>query len=213
MSLRPEEIDRIKWELGVSMTRLGAEPYITYVAIFDRVIQPYLFDNSTTSATSVATAGTQAITLAANPTPPNNVGLTFNVGTTIVVDVGPQQETAVIQVLSGLSATITFANTHTSTPYVVSPYGSEQIVRDIFARLDVIKSELLNVAPRTAGMQQVDEVKVYPSSPIGGRSSSKDKFDSLVAQREQARNDLAEAVGFENLRNLRRSAVASVAPY
>lgn len=202
MALRPEELDRIKWELGVSPIRLGAEPYITYVAIFDRVVQPYLFDNSTTSTTSVTAGQTIAITLAANPVPPNGVGLTFNVGTSCIVDQGPAQETVVIQALSGLSATCTFANAHSGT-YSVYPNGSEQIVRDIITRLDNIKAQLTTIAPQTSGIEAVDEVKLY-SAGTGKRGRTMSKFQELVHQREQARDDLGEAIGFANLRRLRR---------
>ena len=65
MALRPEEILRIKYQLGVSVTLIGAEPYITYLAVFDKAIQPYIIDPSTTSTTAVVAGTTQAITVAA----------------------------------------------------------------------------------------------------------------------------------------------------
>jgi hypothetical protein len=204
MSLRPEEIDRIKWELGVSVNRLGAEPYISYVAVFDRAIQPYLFDNTTTSATSVSAGGGQTtITLAANPTAASGNGLTFQAGTSVLIDVGPSQEQSVIQAITGLSVTLTLANAHSGT-YVVAPVGSEQIVREVLSRLDAIKSELLNIAPKTAGVESVDEVKLYPSGGKGRGGKMRDKFESLIQQREQARDDLGEAVGYPNLRRMKR---------
>ena len=195
MALRPEELDRIKFCLGVSMTRLGAEPYIAYLAIFDRVIQPFLFDNATTSTTSVAVAGTQAITLVANPTAPSNNGLTFQVGTNCVIDVGPNTENCVLQALAGLSATFTFTKPHTLATYFVGPYGSEAIVRDIITRLDTLRDQLRDIAPTTAGVSQVDDIRLY-----GGGGKGASKYSELVMQRDLARDDLGEAVGFPNLR-------------
>lgn len=212
--LRSEELDRIKFELGVSPIRLGAEPFLAYVAIFDRVVQPFLYDNSTTSSTTVVASVTGAIstiTLAANPAPPNNVGLTFQVGTSVVVDVGVLQEFSVIQSIAGLTVTLNLTLGHAGS-YPVYPNGSEQMVRDVLARLDVIKSDMLSVAPRAAGVESVDEIKLFPHGS-GRRGATRSKFDELLVQREQARNDLGELVGFSNLRSARRAAGSALEIY
>lgn len=200
MSLLPNELDIIKQQLGVSLTRIGAEPYITYTAIFDKVVQPYLYDNYTTSSTAVASAGTQVVTLAANPAAPNNSALlTYNVGQTCVIDVGPSQELATIQVLSGLSATFTFANTHPAG-FQIYPAGAEYQVRQILARISAIETQMLTVAPITAGMSQVDDsIRIFASSKGSQRGATLDKFGSLQEQRMAARDDLAGAIGFANL--------------
>lgn len=205
--LKPEELDRLKWELGVTPIRIGAEPYIAYQAIWDRVIQPYLFDNTTTSTTTVvanAAGGIVTLTLASNPNAASGNGLTFQIGTTIVVDLGPAQETAVITALTGLNASVTLFNAHSGT-YQVAPYGSEQLVRDLFARLDVIKTQLTQLAPVTAGIEKADDVSLSPAG-YARRGKTLDKFQSLIMQREQARDDLGELVGFPNLRSVRRNA-------
>lgn len=216
MALRQEEIDRIRYELGVPLTRVGAEPYITWVPIFAKVIQPYLFDNSTTSTTAVSAAPGGApisVTLVANPEGPDGFGLVFAVGTSCVVDVGPAQEIATIAALSGLVATMTLANAHggAGASYPIAPNGAEQIVRDIFVRLDAINVQLRTIAPQTAGITQADEIKLSPS--MRGRSRQSDTFDSLVAQRDQARQDLADAIGFKDLRKLAQSSVSRVELY
>jgi len=205
--LRPEEIDRLRFELGVPLTRIGAEPYIGYIAVFDRVITPYLYDNSTTSVTPV-TAGSVAVTLAANPAPPNNIGLTFNVGTNCLVDVGPAQEQAVIQSITGLVATFVFANAHGTggISYPIQPVGSEQIVRLIIQRLDNIEAQMRLVATRTAGIEQADEIKMVPRG--GGRRTTEDMIEVLVRQREVARDDLGDAIGFGDWRKMRNGATA-----
>ena len=216
MSLQPYELDIIKQQLGYPLTRIGAEPYITYTALFDLVIQPYLYDNSTTSSTSVPSAGTQAITLAANPVAPNNAQmLVFYVGTSIVVDVGAAQEVTTISALSALSATITFANTHTA-PYPIWPNGAEWAVRGILTRIAAVESQMYTLAPITAGIQQADEfIKLYPQVKGQQRGATLDKFGSLLAQRSQARDDLAGAVGVPNLWKLRSGAAqsSSMSPY
>jgi hypothetical protein len=199
MSLQPYELDVIKMQLGCTLTRVGAEPYIAFVALWDQVIFPYLYDNSTTSSTSVAAGSTAAITLTANPTAPNNVTqLVFAVGTSCVVDVGPAQEIAVIQILSALTATIVFANAHTA-PYPIWPNGAEWAVRKILARIALIESNMSTIAPQAAGVQQADEVKLYASSKGNQRGATHDMLGSLVEQRMQARDDLSGAIGFPNL--------------
>lgn len=197
MSLRPEEIDRCRFELGVPLTRIGAEPYIAFIALFDRVIQPYLFDNATTSSTTVTAVAAGAVAtlaLAANPfIPGSSTILTFQVGTSCLVDVGPSQETGVIQSLTGLNAQITLVNAHSGT-YPVSAVGSEQIVRDILTRLDVIRVALQTIAPPSAGVESVDDIRMFPAGS-GRKGKVLDKFQSLVMQRKQAREDLGEALG------------------
>lgn len=214
MSLRPEELDIIKQQLGVVLTRVGAEPYLQYIALFDRVIYPYLYDNSTTSSTTVAAnAGNTALTVAANPAAPNNAQLlTFNVGTSVVVDVGGAQETTTIGALSGLSFAMNLVNAHTA-PYPIWPNGAEWAVRGILARIVAIEGQLNQVAPYTAGVAKADEGALAVSMRGGRSGRTLDKFDSLVAQRMQARDDLSGAVGFPNLWREKRNGTNRVELY
>lgn len=219
MALRAEEILRCKWELGVSVTLSGAEPYITYLAVFDKAIAPYIIDPTTTSSTIVVASanptGQQVmLSLASIPVIAGSSTPAFSVGTSVTVDVGPNSETAQIEILSGLSAWITLANAHgASGAYPVVMSGGEHVVRDILTRLDVIKNELTNIAPKTAGIEQVDEIKVYAATTAGSRRGTRDKFESLVQQREQARDDLGEAVGFPNLRRMKRGGYGRMEAY
>lgn len=201
MSLRPEELDVIKYQLGVPLPRVGAEPYIAYIALFDRVIKPYLFDNTTTSSTTVPGAGAATtITIAANPTAPNDAtSLVFAVGTSIVVDVGTALEVTTISALSALSLTAVFQNAHGgAAPFTIWPNGAEWIVRNILTRISTIEGNMGSIAPTTAGAKKVDEIEMYGASRRGERRGSLDAFQSLVMQREQARDDLAGAIGFPN---------------
>ena len=214
--LLPYELDQIKQQLGYPLTRIGAEPYITYVALFDVVIQPYLYDNSTTSTTAVPSAGTQAITLSSNPVAPNNAQqVVFAVGAQIIVDVGAAQETTYIQSLAGLVATCAFANPHVA-PYPIWPNGAEWAVRRILARIATIEAQMAGSAPFAAGVQQADEVKLYASSKGQQRGATHDMLGSLVEQRSVARDDLAGAVGVPNLWKVRAQgggASSSTVPY
>lgn len=209
MALRAEEILRIKWELGVSVTLLGSEPYITYLAVFDRAIQPFIIDPTTTSSTVVSADQTQSIALAAVPVIAGSSTPAFTVGTSVTVDVGPNAEVVQIQVLSGTTAWATFANAHGAQgAYPVAMAGGEQVVRSVLARLAVIDQQLGGDAPLAAGVEQMDkgEIRLYGSSTSGSRRGTRDMFDSLIKQREQARDDLGEAVGFPNLRSVRKGA-------
>ncbi len=200
MALRNEEIVRIKYELGYPINGAGAEFYIGYHAVFDRAIQPYLTDLSTTSSTAVTAdedGASVAITVAANPAITNGSStqtLAFVVGGNVVIGHGPSREESVIESIAGLILTMTLFNAHTGT-YTVAVQGAEQIVRDCFDRLDQIKTEMLNVAPKTAGLAAlVGEVELF-SSGRNNRKGGRSKFEELIFQRTIARRDLASAIG------------------
>lgn len=208
--LRQEEIQRLKFELGYNIVQVGAEAYLLdgYAAVFDKAIEPYLVDLGSSSTTVVTAAGTPtavAITVASNPaiTGLTNQNLTFVQGSTVVVDVGPMQETGVCVLgITGLVLTMQLQLAHgTVGSYPVLLQGGEQVVRDLFTRLDVIKGELLNTSPKTAGVEQVDEIKL--SAAEKGRRGRRNKFDDLLCQRDLARKDLASALGVPNLWELR----------
>lgn len=208
MALTNEEILRLKLELGYNVTLVGADVYITYTAVFDRAVQPYLIDVSTTSSTTVLafTGGTPVVvTLASNPVSTTSTqAVSFIVGTRVVVDVGPAQETSIITSMSGLDATMTLANAHSGT-YSVRLFGSEQFIRDILKRIDAIQAEMLNVAPLTAGLGSlVGEIDFVHGGT--GRWGGRNKFDDLLFQRTTARRDLAAALGLPYLGDLRQTA-------
>jgi hypothetical protein len=208
--LRYEEILRCKRELGYNIVGVGAEAYISdgFAAVFEKAIEPYLVDYGSTSTTLITAATTPtavAVTLASNPaiTGLTNQTATFVVGTQVVVDVGPLQETGVVILgLSGLVATMQLQLAHGSAgAYPVLLQGAEQGVRDIFARLDAIANQMTGVAPLTAGIKQVDEVQIHGAEK--GRRGMRNKIDDLSFQRDLARKDLAAALGVPNLWEIR----------
>jgi hypothetical protein len=212
--LTNDEILRIKGACGYNVVGVGAEAYSSlegYVALFDRAIQPYLIDYSTTCSTVVVAAASGAtvpITLASNPTVTgNNVqSLAFATGSNIVVDVGPNQEFTVIQNLSGLVAIVQLFNAHGSlATYPVEPKGAEYQVRAYLSRLDTINTLLDSRAPVVAGLQEaVGDAKFYGSESGGRRGRVRNNFDDLIAQRLTARRDLCGLLGIPYLPDMRQ---------
>lgn len=217
VALRTDEILRIKGECGYNVTSVGGEAYALggYVALFDKVIQPYLVDLGTTSTTVVVASSLGAfatLTLASNPAATGNVTqpLAFTVGSNVVVDVGTAAENSTITVLSGLTAMCLLFNAHgTNGVYPVVLKGAEQFIRDYLTRIDIINAQL-NLAPLQGGVKKVDEVELFGSS---GRTKTKDRFESLVAQRLQARRDLCLALGIPYLPDARRGGNLSFEAY
>lgn len=213
--LRYEDIARLKFETGYNVNAVGAELYVLngYAAVFDAAIAPYLVDQGTISFTQVGPyAAPQNVQLAllANPnvtgnavngppSQPNTYGNVFQVGSKIVVDVGPAQERdVIIQTLSGLVVTVALQNVHGQNgSYPVLLQGGEYLVRDVLARLDVINTQLKGYAPAVAGLEQADEAKFYASRR--GKQGQQGVFDDLMAQRDMARRDLCALLGIENL--------------
>ena len=202
MSLTQHELDRIRYESGANVLRIGSEPYVTFQAIFSRVILPYTTDVGSTSTSTIAavTAGADAsVTVLANPLGQDTATVAFAPGVAVVVDVGPSQEFATVRSVSGLTLILsTLSNAHgaAAAPYPVNVKGSEWIVRDILTRLDAINAELSSTAVQGAGTAAVDEIKLHAS--LKGGRDQRDRFDALIVQRMNARDDLCSAIGLPN---------------
>lgn len=193
MGLSTAEVRRIKYELGYNLLAVGAEPYISFVSLFDQVIQPYLTAGAaTTSSTSVTAADV--------PTP---VGLLlasatdFSAGDRVVVDVDDRQESATIQSLSGSTITVLLTGVHSGT-YPVEVEGGCSIVRAILRKLQAIgglgataTADALSKALASAGIKKVDEVEFFGD----GSSSSQTRLVQVKALREYWRDELASALG------------------
>lgn len=210
MALTSDEVIRLKAECGYNIVSVGAEAYAleSYVALFDRAIQPYLIDLATTSTSVVVAAaggGVATLLLASNPVATSNVTqpLAFTQGSNIVLDVGPSTETSVILTIAALTITCTLALAHGASSYPVRVRGAEQYIRDFIARLDVISVELTARAPLTAGIAKVDEIEL--SASTRGRQTTRNKFDDLITQRTRTRRDIADALGVPYMPDVRAS--------
>lgn len=114
------ELIEIKHELGYHLIGVQGEPYISYVAIFELVIQPYLDGGpSTTSSTLVISPGSVSSTAltVADPT-----GITP--GTVLVVDVDSLAETCTAQSVTGSVVQLLLSKPHQGTyPVVIQSTG------------------------------------------------------------------------------------------
>ena len=187
MALLDSEVNRIRYELGYPLLTTGAEPWIGIAAAFDTVIQPYL-------RAGAATTSSTAVTAATTPTP---VALTLASGTgfaahaRVVIDVDDRQEVATVQSINAAVITVLLTGVHSGT-YPVTVEGGETIVRDILKKL-VNLGEKLESAATKAGIKRVDEIEFF------GDARSDTVFRSLRKQREDWRDELAQAIGLGRL--------------
>ena len=192
MSLTNSEVQSIRVELGYNALEVGAEPYIGITAIFSQVIQAYLNSGaSTTSATDVTAATTAtpvALTLAS--------ATGFAAGNRVVVDVDDLQEIATVRSMAAPAITVALLKAHTGT-YPVTVEGGETIVRRILGKIRLIDEAQSNAMLTAAGVKKVDEIEFFDKS--GGDIST-----TLTAQREYWRQELADTLGVQYLRKMRR---------
>jgi hypothetical protein len=186
MALTASELQRVRFETGYNVLSAGAEPYISYVAVFDKVIQQYINGAAkTTSATPVAasTAFTPATLTLADPTG-------FTAFDRVVVDVDDRLEVATPQSLSGASLTLLLRRPHSGT-YPISVESGETIVREKLRQILIFQGEL-TASPGTGALKQVDEIQFYG---VGERSGFAVARSDLMALRDE----LAGALGVANL--------------
>lgn len=172
MALSASEVARIKAELGYNVLAVGAEPYVSIVALFESVIAPYtLTGAATTSATAVAATSTPTpttITLA------DATG--FTPGAVAVVDVDARQERATVTAVAGATITLQLSQAHAGTYPVVVESG-EGIIRDILSELHAVATEIGSLRSRV-GIKSVDgEIEFFG----GGRTTASQGIDPLTA--------------------------------
>lgn len=205
MALTTADIVRIRRELGYNVLSAGAEPYITYVAIFDRVVQTYMSGGaSTTSSTAVTAASTPTfVTLSlADATG-------FIAGDRVVIDVDSFQETPTVRSVSGNTISVALSLAHTGT-YPVVVEGGETMVRDLLKKLAGINAQLDSVVA-TAGLKRAEDIEWYQAA--GGAFGGSAQLGALYAQRDDLRDQLAALLGVPNLWRVRRGSGGSVVLY
>lgn len=200
MALTASEVQRVRVELGYHALTVDAEPYISYVSVFDQIITPYLSAGaSTTSATAVAAAD--------EPTP-RALTLTSATGfaafARAVVDVDSRQEIATVQSISGSTITLLLSKVHSGT-YPVVIEGGESIIREILARIAEVKTKMAK--DYGAGtLKKVDEVEWFQAGEITS-------FGSFGAQLRYWRDELAAALGIESLWNQKTAGAQRMSAY
>lgn len=193
MALLTSEIERIRDELGYNVLGVGAEPYISYVAVFDQVIAIYLEAGATTTSATAVTAAT----------PPALVSITvasatgFHAGDRAVVDVDASREEATLTVVSGSVLTLSLSKAHSGT-YPVTVFGGETIVRDKLDAIAEVKARMRTGMLSTAGLKRADEVEWYP-----GRNGRSAVMASLKEALGFWRDELASSLGVQNLWRLK----------
>ena len=211
MALLTSELTDLRVALGYNALGVNAEPYVEYHAIFDRVVVTYLQAGaSTTSATTVVASSNGAFA-------PVTLVLTsatgFTAGDRIIVDVDSRQEEATAQSLSGTNLTVQLKLAHTGT-YPITVDGGETIVRRLLRRIHAVQDQLAKPTTlQTAGsggIKRVDEIEfhglntsMYWSTPFG----------ALSKELMRLRDELASALGVQNLFRVRQGGGLSMAVY
>jgi hypothetical protein len=191
VALLESELRRIREELGYNVLDAGAEPYISVYAVFDQVIAVYMQGGaSTTSSTTVVAASTATpvtLTLAS--------ATGFASGDKVAIDVDDRYEQAHVQAVSGSTITVLLQLAHTGT-YPVTVEGGEMIVREILREIAKVKARIGQILS-IAGLKRADEVEWYPASKSQG------PFAELTKMLAFWRDELASALGVQNLRRAR----------
>ncbi len=196
MALTTAEVRRIKYELGYGLLSVGAEPYISYVSLFDTIIQPYLTEGAATRSSTIVVAADE-------PTPVALVLLSSTgivAGDRVTIDIDSRQETSTIQAMSGLSMTVLLQGAHSGS-YPVEIEGGASIVRAILRKLQAIgglgasaSGDAIMKALSSAGIRKVDEIEFF-----GGEMTSQTRIGQVKALREYWRSELASALGVVRL--------------
>lgn len=186
MALLDSELIKIKAELGYSVLTVSAEPYISYVSLFDQIVQPYLSAGATTtSSTAVSAASTptpQALTLAS--------ATGFASGARVVIDVDSRQEIATVQSLSGSIITVLLTKVHSGT-YPVTVEAGETLVRDTLRQISLVREQRGKSGGRGALKEVIGDVSWY--------DTNKSAFESSNDEIMVLRDELAALLGVENL--------------
>lgn len=198
MALLESELDRIKYELGYATIAAAAAEYLSgYTAIFETVIANYLNAGATTTSTTPVTAADTPT--AVDITLTSATG--FTVGDMAVVDVDSVQERATVQALAGNVITVLLKLAH-ATSYPVTVEGGETIVRQILGKIKKVADQIEETALVAAGMTRAEDIEFA----VGG-DSPRGQLNKML---ENYRQELADVLGVEYLRALRRGGGQSV---
>jgi hypothetical protein len=198
LALTTAEIARIKYELGYNVLTVGAEPYISWVNLFDQIVAPNLPSGAaTTSSTAVtASSGTVVTLVLASATG-------FASGDRVWVGADDNLETATIQSLSGANMVVTLSKAHSGT-YPVYVDSGEGIVRELLDKIKATKTRLTATYGGGA-LKKVDEIEFW--------QGSKTLFGNIGDELMYWRDELASALGVFNAWRGKKTAGSSIAVY
>lgn len=231
MALLDSEIQRIRYELGYNVLSVGAEPYVSYHALFDMVIKTYLNAGAKTSSTTYCAA-------AADPATPelHTIVLAdatgFAEGQRIWLDSEARQECVELVTLSGTSAKFFSTKAHGESggtlKYVVTVEGGEAIIREILSEIRAVRAQLglagaanasasAAILASSGGLKRVDEIEFFAasgSSVFGGNNPEGGaQFANLKAQLNHWVEELSMALNVPNLRKRRASNGSNLSVY
>lgn len=204
MALLTSELRRIKSHLGYNVLASGAEPYIGVHAVFEQVVGVYCTAGAVTSSATAVTAATSPTPVTLTLTSPTG----FSQFDRVIVDVDDRQEAATVSLLSGSTIVVQLVKTHSGT-YPVTVEGGESIVRDLLRKLDLIDrpGAIFEKSASTAGIKKVDEIEFATDA------GSTSRIKEVEALRAYWRQELADALGVQNLRAIRRGGSGALSVY
>ena len=200
MALLASELQRVRYELGYNNLAVGAEPYVSYVAMFDKVVQVYLSAGAITSSATPVVASGVAAPFALTLTSPTG----FTSGDIVIVDVDDRQEIVTSQALVGSTLTVLLIKPHSGT-YPVTVEGGEGIVRENLNRIRETKAKMAQ-SFGSGSLKQVDEVQFYDTR-------GKSQFGVLGSQLMFWRDELAGCLGLPNAWRERQGGSLSTVGY
>lgn len=200
MALTASEVQRVRVELGYHALTVSAEPYISYISIFDQIITPYLNAGATTTSATAVAAATEPTLRALTLTS----AMGFAAFARVVVDVDAFQETATVRTVSGSTITLFLSKAHSGT-YPVTVEGGESIIRELLARIAEVKTKMAK--DYGAGtLKKVDEIEWFQAGELTS-------FGSFGAQLRYWRDELAAALGIESLWGQKTAGAQRMAAY
>jgi hypothetical protein len=198
----------MKIELGYNALNLSILTYAIdgVTQMFEQIVAVYLqageLNFSATPVTQASVPTLVTLTLTNSPT-------AILQGDRLVIDQDANQEFAHAQVVSVSGPTtvaVLLQNPHVGT-FPVTVEGGEALARYYLRNCVQIADRIARAASR-AGVQQVNDVKLFASTP-----TQKSTFDELVEEQMYWRNELATAIGVRNLRSDARGAGSMVEMY
>ena len=177
------ECDRLRYELGLNVVGIGAEPYIGHAQIIS-IIQSYLASNAQDvvyTSSGVTTVGSNSVALT------SVTGI--DTGTVLVFDADEFLERCTVKRVVGLNVYVNCKKLHTvNTPVEIE--SGLTLVRGKLAELDTIAQRIAEAAD-SAGLKRVDEVE--------WKDGVRTVATELASQQLARRRELASLVNLNNI--------------